>query len=65
MDAEQHADEADEDALQDNVCVFTISVVFPGSNIVSQTREYQGNVVLRRMIDLMNEYSKSDEVLDD
>ena len=28
-DAEQHADEADEDALQDNVCVFTISVVFP------------------------------------
>ena len=64
-DAEQHADEADEDALQDNVCVFTISVVFPGSNIVSQTREYQGNVVLRRMIDLMNEYSKSDEVLDD
>lgn len=62
---EQHADEANENALQESTCVFTMSVAFPGSNIKSQTREYQGNVVLRRMIEQMNEYSQTDEVVDD
>ena len=64
-EAEQHADEADDSALQNDTCVFTISVVFPGSNIRSLTREYQGNVVLRRMIDQMNEYSQTDEIDDE